>query len=122
MSTSDTCCTVAPYFQVDAGNLAEFRAVCASLVERASQEDLCLYYGFSFHGDQAFCREGYLNAAGVLAHLQNTRDLLDRLLSLSQLVRLEIHGPAAELEQLREPLAALNPQFFVLEYGFRRES
>jgi hypothetical protein len=35
--------------------------------------------------------------------------------------RLEIHGPEEELAMLREPLKALNPQFFVLrEDGFRR--
>ena len=36
------------------------------------------------------------------------------------LTRLEIHGPEEELTKLRGPLAKLNPQFFVLEYGFRR--
>lgn len=34
--------------------------------------------------------------------------------------RLEVHGPEQELAKLREPLAELNPVFFVLEYGFRR--
>jgi len=33
---------------------------------------------------------------------------------------LEIHGSKEELAKLREPLAELNPQFFILEYGFRR--
>ena len=37
-----------------------------------------------------------------------------------ELTRLEIHGPEEELAKLREPLAHLKPQFFVLEYGFRR--
>jgi hypothetical protein len=31
-----------------------------------------------------------------------------------------VHGPAQEIEQLRKPLADLSPQFFTLEYGFRR--
>ena len=38
----------------------------------------------------------------------------------SEITRLEVHGPESELDKLREPLAALNPQFFTLEYGFRR--
>jgi hypothetical protein len=31
-----------------------------------------------------------------------------------------VHGPEAELAKLREPFAKLKPQYFVLEYGFRR--
>jgi hypothetical protein len=37
------------------------------------------------------------------------------------LIRLEVHAPAAEVEKLKAPLAALNPQFFVLEAGIRRQ-
>jgi len=39
---------------------------------------------------------------------------------MAELARLEIHGPEEELAKLRGPLAHLKPQFFVLEYGFRR--
>lgn len=120
MSTSDTCCTIVPYFQVPAANLPAFRALCERFVDRTAQETLCLYYGFSFRGDQVHCREGYENAAGVLHHLEQVGDLLTEALTLATLSRLEIHGPEAELAQLRDPLAPLNPQFFVLEYGFRR--
>ena len=42
------------------------------------------------------------------------------MLGFVKLTRLEIHGPAEELAKLREPLAKLNPTFFVLGYGFRR--
>lgn len=42
------------------------------------------------------------------------------LLRIADLTRLEIHGPAEELARLRGPLADLKPQFFTLEYGFRR--
>ena len=31
--------------------------------------------------------------------------------------RLEVHGPAAELEKLKKPLAHLNPVLFALEKG-----
>ena len=46
--------------------------------------------------------------------------LLDEMLTLSDLTRLEFHGPAAEIDQLREPLAALNPAWFVRECGVTR--
>jgi hypothetical protein len=32
-------------------------------------------------------------------------------------VRLEVHGPAAELDKLRGPLAGLDPQWFELVPG-----
>lgn len=87
---------------------------------KASAEPKCLYYGFSFYGDEAHCREGYADAEGALAHLENVGALLDEALRMVQLTRLEIHGPEEELAKLRGPLAQLNPQFFVLECGFRR--
>ena len=123
MATQDTCCTIVPYFKVNAGKLEEFKARCekavAETLKNADQEK-CLYYGFSFSGDTAHCREGYASAEGALAHLGNINALLMQLLEVSELTRLEVHGPAEELAKMREPMAALNPEFFTLEYGFRR--
>jgi len=120
MSTRDTCCTIVPYFKVGAGKLDEFERLGDEFVARTSSEAGCLYYGFSFDGDIAHCREGYANADALLAHLQNVADLLQRALQIAQITRREVHGPAQELPKLRAPLAQLNPQFFTLECGFRR--
>ena len=60
------------------------------------------------------------DAEGALAHLENVGQLLNDALKMAELIRLEIHGPEEELAKLREPLAKMNPQFFTLEYGFRR--
>ena len=120
MATQDKCCTIVPYFKVQSGKLEAFKALCEQCVENTIKEPKCLYYGFSFEGDVAFCREGYEDADGVLAHLENVGPLLQEILKISELARLEIHGPEEELAKLREPLAELKPQFFTLEYGFRR--
>lgn len=120
MATNDTCCTIVPYFKAHPGKLAEFKQLCEEFVEKTSQETDCLYYGFSFHGDTAHCREGYLNAEAALAHLDSIGDILERALQIADLIRLEIHGPEQELAKLREPLAALDPEFYTLEFGFRR--
>ena len=120
MATDDTCCTVVPYFKVHDGKLADFKALCERFMAQTETEEKCLYYGFSFNGDQAHCREGYKDGAGVLAHLENVGPMLEEALAIADLTRLEIHGPETELAQLREPLAAFNPEYFVLEYGFRR--
>lgn len=119
MATTDTCVSIVPYFKIHAGQLAAFKAGCEKFVTATQTEPKCLYYGFSFDEDTAHCREGYADAEGLLAHLENVDTLLKEALSISDLVRLEVHGSEQELAKLREPLAALKPTFFVLEYGFR---
>jgi quinol monooxygenase YgiN len=120
MATQDTCCTIVPYFKVHDGHLEAFKGMCEEFVKVTDSESKCLYYGFSFDADLAHCREGYEDADGLLTHLDNVSALLDEALKVSDLTRLEVHGPEEELAKLREPLADLKPQFFVLEYGFRR--
>lgn len=120
MATQDTCCSIAPYFTVGEENLSKFKQLCERFVESSRMEPGCLYYGISFNGNLAHCREGYADGEGLLAHLENVGPLLQEALQLAELTRLEIHGPASELEKLRAPLAGFNPTFFTLEYGFRR--
>ena len=120
MSTQDTCCTMVPYFKASSGNLERLKNLCEKFVAKTREETKCLYYGFSFHGDEAHCREGHEDAEGLLAHLDNVGPLLDELLTISEITRLEVHGPEEELAKLREPLAKLDPTYFTLEYGFRR--
>ena len=120
MATQDKCCSIVPYFKIQNGKVDDFKALCEQFVAKTKDEPKCLYYGFSFDGDQAHCREGYADADGALAHLDNVGTLLQEALKIAELTRLEIHGPDEELAKLREPLAGLNPQFFTLEYGFRR--
>lgn len=119
MATTDTCCTIVPYFKVSDANMPAFRAICERFVAQTKSEPKCLFYGFSFYGNVAHCREGYVDAEGVLAHLDNVGAILGEALKIAELTRLEIHGPEAELAKLRAPLADLKAEFFVLEYGFR---
>lgn len=119
MATEDKCVSINPYLKVHSGKLDAFKSLCEQFVEKSRKEPKCLYYGFSFDGDQAYCREGYQDADGVLAHLDNVGPLLQEMLKISDLTRLEIHGPQEELAKLRQPFASLNAQFFTLEYGFQ---
>jgi quinol monooxygenase YgiN len=120
MELTDPSCTLAPYFKIHDGKLDQFRSLGEQLVEKTAQESKCLHYGFSFNGLQAHCREGYSDAEGVLAHLKSVDALLSQLLKIAEVTRLEIHAPAAEIDKLREPLSAFNPDFFTMEIGFRR--
>ena len=120
MQALDTCCTLVPYFQVNDGQLEAFKALGPQFVARTRTEPGCLHYAFSFNGNLAHCREGYDNAAALLAHLENVGALLGEALKIASITRLEVHGPAAQLAQLKAPMAGLNPQWFELEEGFRR--
>lgn len=117
---ADTCCTLVPYFKVHAGKLGDFKALCDQFVAKTSAEPKCVHYAFSFDGDNVHCREGYEDAPGVLAHLDNVGALLQEALKIADITRLEVHAPASEVEKLREPLKGLSPQFFTVEMGFRR--
>jgi quinol monooxygenase YgiN len=116
----DTSVSFHPYFKIHAGKIPDFKALCQRFVEKTRQETGCLYYGFTFDGDVVYCREGYVDAAALLTHVENVGAQIQEALTLSDVVRLEAHGPASELEKLRGPLAALNPQYFVLEVGIRK--
>ena len=118
----DTCCTLGPYFEVQDGQLDAFKALGPQFVAKTRTEAGCVHYAFSFSGNIAHCREGYVNADAVLAHLQNVGDLLAEALKIAKIIRLEVHAPAEEIEKLRAPMASLNPQFFALGEGIRRSS
>ena len=120
MSQSSIAISIHPYFKVHPGELDAFKASLPKFVEATQREAKCLYYGFTINGDEVFCRESYVDAEGVLTHLENVGALLGEALKISDLVRLELHGPAAELEKLKSPLAAFNPSWFVYEIGVKK--
>jgi quinol monooxygenase YgiN len=107
--------TLHPYFKIHPGKLDAFKAGFPAFVERTASEEKNLFYGFSINGDEIFCREGYTDADGLLAHLENVGALLAEALKVADLTRLEVHGPASELGKLKEPLAHLKPAWFVTD-------
>lgn len=115
MSKLSNFVTLHPYFKVHPGKLDVFKAALPAFVAKTATEEKNLFYGFTINGDEVFCREGYLDAAGLLAHLENVGALLAEAVKIADLVRLEVHGPARELYQLRGPLAHLQPVWFVAE-------
>ena len=65
------------------GKLDEFKAMCPKFIESTKKESKCLYYGFSFDGQNAHCREGYADAEGVLQHLDNVSEMLKQALTIA---------------------------------------
>ena len=120
MAEPDKCVTIVPYFRVKDGSLEAFKKISRQCVDQTQAEPGCLFYGFAFNGNLAHVREGYADAAALLTHVQNIGPLIEQLLKLSEMTRLEVHGPDKELAGLRGALARFNPEYFVLESGFRR--
>ena len=115
MSVPSNFVSLHPYFKVHSGKLDAFKAAFPAFIEKTASEERNLFYGFSVNGDEIFCREGYIGADGALAHLENVGGLLAEALKISDLIRLEVHGPAEELDKLKGPLAHLKPAWFVIE-------
>jgi quinol monooxygenase YgiN len=112
--------SIHPYFKTHPGKLDEFKANLAEFCQRTATEPLCHCYDFTISGDVVHCREAYDGADGLLAHLDNVGEMLAQALKISDLIRVEIHGPAAELEKLKEPLGHLNADYFKFHSGIGR--
>mmetsp|Transcript_27018 Transcript_27018/g.45007 ORF Transcript_27018/g.45007 Transcript_27018/m.45007 type:complete len:131 (-) Transcript_27018:60-452(-) len=119
----DTCVSLAPKFKIKEGKTVADISVhmdkMVSLV-KANEPLLCNEYAFTFSADNKTfcCRESYASANGVLAHLENVGAVLGAVLeTTADLIEIEVHGPAAELAKLKEPLTHLNPTFFELKTG-----
>ena len=115
--TPQTTVSIHPYFKPHAGKLAEFIAGMPAFVERTRNEEAALFYDFTVCDEIVFCREAYIGAAGALRHLENVGDLLGEALKIADLIRLEVHGAANELGQMREALKDLPVQGYILETG-----
>lgn len=90
----------------------EFKSIMAECVDLTSKEETCLYYDFSIADDTVFCREAYDDADALLRHIENVSPAIEKCLTISEIARVELHGPAAELAKLKETMADLNPTYF----------
>jgi len=120
MSALSNFVSLHPYFKVHPGKLEAVKAGFPRFVEKTATEKKNLFYGFTVNGDEIFCREAYQNAEGLLAHVENIGALLAEMLKMADLTRVEVHGPVAELEKFKKPLAHLNPVWFTLEYSVEK--
>src|ERR1700751_5075771 len=89
-----------PYLRVHPGKLDAVKAGFPRFVKKTANEKAMLFYEFSLNGDEVFCREAYQNAEGLLAHLDNVGALLAEMLTMANLTRLEVTGPADDLENM----------------------
>ena len=109
--------SIHPYFKIHPGKMDEFLDLCEKFAEATSTESGCLWYDFTKSGDIIHCREAYNGAEGLLAHAENVNSIIGDALSISDLIRLEIHASADEIVKLKEPFADLNPAYYEFQMG-----
>ncbi len=114
MSALSNFVSLHPYFKAHPGKREAVRAMFPRFVEKTATEKKVHFYEFTVNGDEIFCREGYADAESLLTHLDNVGVLLAELLTMGDLTRIEVHGPATELEKLKKPLAHLDPAWFAI--------
>ena len=117
----DTCVTLVPKFKIKEGMKDEFMANIPKFLElvKAQEQDTCLHYAFVGPTDDGYviCREGYKDADGILFHLQNVDGPLKEALRCADIVSVEVQGPPAELDKLKETLAPFGPVYYELNPG-----
>ncbi len=120
MGTFDNAVSINPYFTIQEGKMEECKGFLAQFCDLVSKnEEGCLFFNFTFKENIMCCREAYTNAEAVQAHLENCGPALGEMLGsgVAELLRIEVHGPAGELEKLKEAFAAFNPDYYVSECG-----
>ena len=122
-ANADTFVSIMPFFSIPDGNYAKCEEGMKNFIAKMTPEaePKCLFYGFTVAEDKksALCREAYDDAEAVLSHLGRIDAELKAFTAegSAKLDRLELHGPAAELEKLKEPLKDINPVYFVTQAG-----
>lgn len=102
--------------------MAEAKGLLHQLVARTATETANLYYDFTINGDVVFCREAYVGAEGMLTHAENVGPVLAEFLKVVDVLRVELHGSAEDLDKLKGPLAGLKPECYVFECAVVRTS
>ena len=135
MAVQDKWVTLGAYFKVKPSKLEAFEKLADQFVEATSRESGMRFYGWSFEGDEAHCRQGYLDAEGLLEHAANVAHLFQAALQIADCTKMGIHGPEEELAKLRGPVKGFKeemmkirgpvavfeePQFFVMRNSFRQ--
>jgi len=116
----DTHVTILPEYKVPAGKMAESKANFSKLytaTKGGKGAAGTLYYGFSASGDTLYCREGFKNAEAAMLHGADIKDIMEGPMKsiTADNFKLNVVGPAAELEKLKPKLAPRGAVFWELD-------
>ena len=112
----DTTCTISPYFKIHEGKMEEWKEIAKRFCELAKTEKDVIHYGFTYSEDGlVHCREAYKSGAALLHHLEIVDGPHKSAVKVSNITRLEFHGPKSEIEVVREALTPLGCIFFTAD-------
>merc|ERR1719317_134010 len=118
----DTHITILPEFVIPAGKVDEFKAGFSKFyaaTKNGPGAAGCLYYGFGFAGDSMYCREGYKSAEDCAKHGADVKEMIEEPMKAvgAGNFKLNVVGPAADLEKLKPKLAPRGAIFWELDSG-----
>ena len=99
--------TIQPTFTIN--DMAKAEPFMKKCVDLTKNEAGCMYYGWTIQGDKLFCREAYVDAAAVQAHLDNIVPSVGEMLDsgAASLDKIEFHGPKAGWPTFKKSADAL---------------
>jgi len=123
----DGTVTLAPYFKLK--DVAKFKELWKADYENFGHKEDCVHYAFTFtDNSRAHCREAYKSGEAVIQHIMDVGKVFNSEVGgcihpdVADLEKLELHGPALELEKVKkwnEEGPKIPFQYFVTEWGFR---
>lgn len=114
--------TILVEFSVPAGKMDEFKAGFSKFygaTKGGVGASGCLYYGFGVEGNSVFCREGYTDAVACAKHAEDIKGMLEEPLKVvgEGGMKINVVGPKAEIDKLREKLEPRGAVFWELDEG-----
>lgn len=113
---SDTTVHIVPKFSFNFSNYAQIHDIGRHLIAQSKRQSGTLGYSWLFNLDytEMVHREWYDSAQAWLDHSTEGGALIAKLLPLVKIEEFEIHGPASELQTLRNVpfVQSLNPKFY----------
>jgi len=118
--TPQSLVTIQPTFCIK--DWAAAAPIMEDFTARTASETGCVYYGWTKREGKLFCREAYVDAAGIAAHLENVGPCIGMLLDekVATLDSIQLHGPAQELEKMKAGMDALGTTYWPIHSGFQK--
>jgi len=105
MSLDTKMVSIHPHFTIKDGNIEKCIAILEEiLVLTRNNEPNCLFFNITKSGlDKVYVREAYKDGAAALFHLKNMGHMIPKLFEVAD-INVQVHGPASEIEPLKEIL------------------
>lgn len=117
MSLETKVVSIHPHFTIRDGKTQKCIEILEEILEiTKTKEPDCLFFNITIcRPHKAFVREAYKDGAAASNHLKNMSHMIPKLFEIAD-IKVEIHGPANEIEPLKEILP--DAEFYTAISGF----